>query len=337
VQRFFAAAPVEESRTRVPVWSLRKHLHQHQPQADLTLCGLDVISAWLFAPRHCLALPPLVSAWMAAPSDAQPGTLQHGRTESDFRRVRRQGFGREFSTSAADFDFFYTRCYRPYIHQRHGRAAELAPRWMLRLVHRCGGILWITRQGERLAGDIILRRGAYFTPVVTGLLDGREDLLRQGALTALYVHGLEQARELGCTRILLGGSRPSLHDGVLRYKAKWLDGLMPHAGPFSSNHTLLVHWPRLSASVAGLLGHTSLIHREQGCHSALWAFPPGVPLTAETLQQHLHALKLRGLHRFRILLPGDAPEGFACPHGVRLVPMASVAQCSPAQLLARVP
>lgn len=337
LRHFFATEPVEESCTHMPVWSVRRHLRRQQSKVDLMLCGLDVISARLFAPRGWMRLPHYVGSWMAVPAEAHGSMPRHSRTDSDFRRVRKQRFAAEFSTAGSDFDYFYTRCYLPLLQQRHGRNAEVVPRWMLRLVHLCGGIHWITRDGERLAGDLVVRRGRTYVPVVTGLLDGREDLLRQGALTALYVHSLSKAHALGCSRISLGGSRPSLHNGVLRYKAKWLDGLMPHAGPFSSNHTLLIHWNRLTPAVAGMLGRGAFIHHEKGGYSALCSFPSGVPLTAQALGQCCHDLKLRGLHRLRILLPGAPPADFECPPEVRLASLASVAQYDAMQILSHLP
>ena len=68
--------------------------------------------------------------------------------------------------------------------------------------------------------------------------DGRQVLLRQGALVALYVHSLTPARQLGCTRILLGSSRAFLHDGLTRYKGKWMHGFNQDDGHITANHVL---------------------------------------------------------------------------------------------------
>jgi Acetyltransferase (GNAT) domain len=337
IKRLFSDEPRVEQAALVPVWHLQRHLEQRQKEADLTLVGLDSISARFFMPPHDLALPPLVSCWGHVPEKEQLCKGMNSNQKSDMDRVRREGFAGEFSSKAAEFDLFYTRYYKPYIQSRHGVDAQMSPRWMVRLMHRLGGILWVCRDGERLAGDIVVRQGRDIIPVVSGVLDARMDLVRQGVQAAVYVHMLQLAARWGCNRILLGGSRPSLHDGVLRYKSKWLSGLMPHDGHLSASHVILLRWSRLSAPVAEFLAHTSVIHHEQGGFSALWVFPNDLPLTALNLQRQYRALRLRGLHRFRILLPGPPPADFVCPPEVRLIQMDDVQGFSPRCILERFP
>jgi hypothetical protein len=321
--RFFAASPVVEQMQHVPVWHLQKQVDEWQSRADLVVVGIDRLSARVFLRRDYLRVPQWVSAWMHVSQDAGAWEQEHSRTESDFRRVRKQGFESSFSKVATDFDVFYDQFYQPYLHSRHQVAAPMAPRWMLWLVFRLGGIQWETRQGVRVAADLVVREGRDYVPVVTGLQEGREDLRRQGALVALYAHALQHARTLGCTRILLGGSKPSLHDGVLRYKSKWLDGLCEHDGHLSGNHVMLLRWNRLAGPVAEFLSNTALIHHEHGGYSAFWVFPAHLPLTAETLQKELHALQVKGLRNFRIVLPCRPPPGFKAPSEVLCLEMAA--------------
>jgi hypothetical protein len=194
---------------------------------------------------------------------------------------------------------------------------------MLWLVFRLGGLQWEARHGVRVAADLVVREGRDYVPVVTGLHEGREELRRQGALVALYAHALQHARTLGCTRILLGGSKPSLHDGVLRYKSKWLDGLCRHEGHLSGNHVMLLRWNRFAGPVAEFLSHTALIHHDQDGYSALWVFPPRLPLTAETLHKELSELQVKGLRCLRIVLPGRPPSGFKAPPEVHCLELAA--------------
>lgn len=335
IQRFFASEPVEESCTLVPVWSLDRHLRRSEPEADLTLISLNNLSARLFLNHEdALAVPPMISSYIQVPKDVATLLRGNRKLADDFRRVRQQGFACHISTAAEEFDDLYDHFYRPYVEARHSNLVQVAPRAMLRLVHRVGGIQWLTQKGERVGGGLVYRNGGDFHAIVNGLRhDKADELLRHGALAAMYVFMLQQSLEMGCTRVMLGGSRPSLHDGVLRYKAKWLTGLTRHDGYLSANHTLLLRWPRLSGPVADFLSHTSLIHHEPGGgYSALCAFPRDLPLTAETLQHLYRTLKLRGLHRLRILLPGPPPADFACPPEVCLIDLSS-APSSPDQLL----
>ncbi len=322
-QEIFNGEPVVEKSAQVPVWALQRHLDLWQSDADLTHVGIDRLSAALFLGRGYLAVPSGVSAWMSVPKDLPSCLRQHSKVASDFRRTKRHGYSSQLSNAAGDFDLFYDHYYLPYARGRHQQHAHLSPRWMLRLVFRFGAVQWLTLNGERLSGDLLTTQGRDYIPVAVGVRDGRPDLLRQGVLAALYVHALEHARQRGCTRIIFGGSLPSLHDGVLRYKSKWQDGFTEHAGHLSANHVLLLRWNRLTGPVADFLSQTGLIHHDQSGYSALWVFPSHLPLTAENLRQQYGVLKLKGLHRFRILLPGAAPPGFDCPPEVRLIDLAA--------------
>jgi len=318
---FFAEEPVVEKTTLVSVWALRRHLNHRQADADLTLVGIDRISARLFLGKDYLAMPPLIATWQSVPEN-QPRSSLRSSVASDLRRVKKQDFASHLSKAEGDFDLFYDQYHKPYILGRHTKEARLTPRWMLRLAFRFGAIQWLTLKGERVAADLVMKQGRDYHLVVTGVLDGRQDLLRQGALAALYIHSLDHARQLGCSRIILGSSRAFLHDGLTRYKGKWMDGFNQDDGHITANHVLLLRWNRLAGPVSDFLSSAGIIHHEQSGYSALWAFPSHLPLSAENLQKQYESLKMKGLHRFRILLLDKAPAGFVCPPEVRLIELA---------------
>jgi hypothetical protein len=269
---------------------------------------------------------------MKVPEDLQAYGRAHPSTHADIRRVRIKKFECHFSKEAQDFDLFYEKFYQPYITTRHGGLTRSSPRWMMRLLFKRGMIQWISRNGERQAGEIITLNRTNYYKRVNGVLDGRMDLMKEGALSALYVHSILEARRLGCTELNMGGSLPSLHDGVFRYKSKWATGLRRHDGFISANCVTLLSWNRVAGPVAEFLSQTSLIHHDQGGYSALWAFPHDQPLTAENLQQHYERLKTADLRRFDILLPGAVPVGFVCPAEVRLISLSAVGEGGPERL-----
>lgn len=330
--RFFAQEPTEVRRTRVPVWRLQRLLNEWRAAADLVDIEIDRVSARLFLDTTHLALPRWITSWMNVPEDLREFGRTHRNAQTDLRRIRVKNFDCHLSREAKDFDLFCEKFHRPHTTARHGDMTMVSPRWMLRYVFRQGMIQWVSRKGEKLAGGILTIKGKVLTKRINGVLDGRADLLKEGVLSALYVHAMQEARRLGCTELNMGGSLPSLHDGVFRYKSKWATGLRSHDGFISANCVTLLDWNRLAGPVAEFLSQTSLIHHDQDGYSALWIFPHDQPLTAETLQQHYDKLDTAGLRRFDILLPGDAPEGFVCPANVRLIPLAAVREGGPEQL-----
>lgn len=322
IDHFFAQEPTVVRRTRVPVWRLQRLLNEWRSAADLVDVEIDRVSARLFLDTRYLAVPQWIISWMKVPEDMQAFGRTHRNARADIRRIRIKNFECQWSREAKDFDLFYERYFRPYVTARHGGMTQVSPRWMMRLLFKQGMIQWVVHNGERLAGGLVTVKGTLFSKRVNGVLDGRMDLMREGVLSALYVHAMLEAHRLGCTELRMGGSLPSLHDGVFRYKSKWATGLRSHDGFISANCVTLLDWNRLEGPVAEFLSQTSLIHHDQDGYSALWVFPHDEPLTAETLQQHYIRLKTAGLRRFLILLPGAVPEGFVCPPEVRLIGLA---------------
>jgi hypothetical protein len=99
-----------------------------------------------------------------------------------------------------------------------------------------------------------------------GTVDGNLNLEREGAIAALYYFMLQYARQEGCTVLDFRGSRPSLCDGLLRYKSKWGVTLYDKT---DSYYDLLVRWDQKNPVVREFLSHTPLIFRDAGGFSAL--------------------------------------------------------------------
>ena len=156
--------------------------------------------------------------------------------------------------------------------------------------------------------------------------------MKEGVLSAIYVQTLYLAKELGCTKIHVGGSNASLHDGVLRYKSKWGGIIFAYDGSLSSNYVTLLKWCQLNGAVAEFLSHTSIIHHDNGGLSAFWVFPNHLPLTAASLHKEYRRLRAAGLHRFRILIPGKVPPDFVCPPEVRLIELSRANRGGPVDI-----
>lgn len=331
-ERFFAQEPVVERCVRVPVWRLQRLLDEWRSTADLVAVGIDRVSARLFLRPHDFEVPMWLSSLSQVPEDLQVFTRNHKSAQADIRRVRIKNFECHLSRAAEDLDCFYDRFYVPFIPARHGEKVALVPRWRMRLMFRMGMLYWITQAGERLSGCLVIVKGGQFRLVVNGMLDGRLELLQHGALSAIYVHSILEARKLGCKEIDMGGSKPWLQDGVFRYKNKWASELRLLDGAVSSNRSVLLSWNRMAGPVAEFFTHTSLIHHDGDGFSALTAFPQEHPLTAETLQQHHNQIKAKGLRCLTILLPGEVPADFVCPSGVRLISGGTVSDGGPERL-----
>lgn len=325
-QHLFDGDPVIEPVARVALWKLPKLLDRLQPSVDLTVVGIDRLSAQLVFDKSYLTSPAWIASWMPVPKDIRDLVRASSRLEGDLRVVRKHKFERLLSRSEADFDIFYDRFYAPYISKRHGSLTHLRPRWSLRRQFRLGQILWVCRNGEIQAGDIIQVKNRTLHRIALGVADGRLDLLQERALAAIYVHTTQYAQEVGCSAIFLGASRPSLHDGVFCYKRKWGAVVCEHP---EVNYKMLLRWTHLEGPVTDFLSHTSIIHHDQDELSALWAYHQNTPLTAERLQTEIRAIKTPGLRRLRILLPDEPPPEFVCPPDVELINLRTLSETGP--------
>ena len=322
LERLFAQKPVVERCKRLPIWRLQRLLDEWRAEADLVAVQIDRVSARLFLLGPHISVPLWVDSYMQVPSDWQSFIRKNKKAQADIRRVHIKNFESHFSRDEADFDLFYERFYQPYVQARHQDRAEIVPRWRLRVLFNQGmQIHWISRGGEKLAGSIVQVVGRRFHCLVNGLRDGRQELMKEGALSTQYVCAIIEARRLGCTEL---------------HKSKWTTSLSHHEGLVTGNLVTRLSWQRLAGPVAEFLSHTSVIHHDHAGYSALWAFPSELPLTVENLQQQYGLLKARGLHRFRILLPGGVPVGYVCPDEVSLIPMSAVQHGGPDLLAAYV-
>ena len=117
---------------------------------------------------------------------------------------------------------------------------------------------------------------------------GELPLNKRGIMAALYYYSIAHARQLSCAEVDFRGARPSLHDGLLRYKRKWGTTLYDKTDMY---YDLLVRWNGVNDVVKDFLSHTGLIFRDEGLLSAIHADE----------SQSRRSLWIGGLHRLYLL------------------------------------
>lgn len=309
-RRFFLETPQVENLGSARIWTLSRRLQELGTRADLTITCVDQHSARRFFGPEWLALPAWVAAEMVIPS----ATVLRKKISARTEQYKRHGIQVVESADAAELPEFHRCHYLPYVSSRHGELVSSRSFWKTRWRFRQEGrILWALKDGERVGGMVVLRLGDGLKLESLGVLDGRDDLLRQGVVSLLYARAFEHALEHGCRRVFFGNSRPSLHDGVLNFKRNW--GAALCEAP-TMPHDVLMRWNRLDGPVAEFLSHTSLVHRDRGALSALWAFPGGRPASQDEFDRHHAHIRSPGLHRMRVIGSGPLPAGLVLPSGV---------------------
>ena len=320
---FFIGPFHREAVGRVPLWELPRVLKRLAAQADLTIVRLDRLSGrWLFERTH-LMVPEFLGTWLDVPED--PERLAHAShsLRMDLRVMRRAHFTYELSRKMEDFEVFYHKMYLPLVLNRYGEHAVIRSVSRVRRHFRRGELLWVCKNGRRIAAGLLQRHGSVLHYMAVGTRNGESAARKMGAMTALYHRAITYAREFGLSRMDFGGVRPVLTDGLVRYKRKWGMRLTTHPG---SHYGLFVHWNRLSAPVAAFLAQMPLVFRDRGKLSAVTAVATRKPATVAEAREIHHEIWMPGLHRLYIISDSGWEGRKAVPPGTVLVDSMSAAK-----------
>jgi hypothetical protein len=265
-KRFFFGEPKREPLGRATVRSLPRFLEQFQESTDLTIARVDRLSGHTTFSHHYLAVPEWVGTRLTVPDNLEVLVRSSSNLQRDVRRIRRHKYEPVVSFGDEDIHVFYHSFYLPLSKARYGDLLVVRPAHDLRDRVRRGGILWVQRERERVAALLFEQKGGTLDVLAVGTMDGDPKLMKEGAIAALYYFVIEFARMRGCRTVDFRGSRPSLNDGVLRYKSKWGATLYDKV---DSYHDLFVRWGQVNEVVKEFLSHTPLIFRDEGGFSAL--------------------------------------------------------------------
>lgn len=301
VDRYFAAEPARETLGHVPAWRLARTLKRMKSTADVTVVRVSRLTAdRLGVSDDYLPVPDWIGMRLHAPFDLAAIVRRSHSVADDMRRVRRAGWTAEVSHRAADFIPFYRDMYAPFVHARYRTEGHVRPARQLRRVFRRGGILWVGSDQKPVAGVLVEPRRGVLDVVAIGTAGGDLCWRKAGALAAVYAAMIEHARSEGCSVIDLRGSRPSLEDGLTRYKRKWGASVYDRTDVLT---TTLVRWDRMTPAVVEFLSSSPLLFRDGGGLSAL-AVDDGGDDPARTCER----LGLPGLTRMIVLTRAPAPR-----------------------------
>lgn len=286
--RFFEGELQRERIGNVLAGELPALLNRLRASADLTIVRVDRLSAQRFLGKDYLAVPEWVGMRLAVPDDLDALVRGNRSIREDMRLVRRHKLQPLLTEGEERFQEFYDSMYLPFSRARHGAMAFIKSRHDLRRRLRTGGILWITRDNHPLAGMLFERINATLDLQAIGMATGELPLKKRGIMAALYYYSIAYARQLKCAEVDFRGVRPSLHDGLLRYKRKWGNTLYDKTDTY---YDLLVRWNVVNGVVKDFLSHTGLIFREEGRLSAIHADE----------SQSRQSLWIEGLHQLYLL------------------------------------
>lgn len=215
-------------RRRSP-FAVRALLRRHRTGADVIVVDTNLAVERLVVPRALHRLPRWVKQTLAVGGSTQavrarvgPSTLAWAR-----RVLRRHGYRVDLAaTDRARLQFFH-ELYRPFLRARFGAHAITVDEDRFRRETRGAGVLRLWSGTEVVAGVVVRAAGAELEVVWFGARADAAERGLKGLSDALDYAALCLARRGGFERLHLGSSRPSLADGVLRYKQKWGATIVP--------------------------------------------------------------------------------------------------------------
>jgi hypothetical protein len=297
VDRFFAGTPTAEPLGSVTLGRLPGALDRLAAEADLLIaCAPRAYAGWL-GPGY-LRVPALVDMRVALGADL-PATLASASAtvRYDARRAARFGYDWARSRAPADLERLYHEHYRPFVLRQFGpRAVVRDPSILRRALRRGGEVVWVRRHGREVAGTLTLvrGRGRELHLLVAGVAAMGASPEEGGGPSPQFVvnlAALHVAHAQGLAAVHLGGTKPSLRDGVFRAKRAWGAAVRP----WEENHReLLLRWREpASAAVRHLLRDTPLLF---GSPCGLWALTAAAgPDEARALWRQLAPPGLLGL------------------------------------------
>lgn len=284
----------EEPLATMPLLALPWALDRLSAGSDLVMARVPrPASRWFFGDAY-IHVPGGVDAWVEVPEDTEALAQRSTRARRNTNLVLRSGLNWTTSVTESDFDLFYDRFYVPFVRQRYPDSGASGGERKLRELFHLGFLLWIRQGEEKLAGAILKPDGEVMRWFVVGARTDGVDPVKSGALSAIYVFGLECSRRHGFRWFDVGWSPPSLRDGVLSHKRSW--GAILKDSP-RADHDTLFRWETLDNRLMSFLSENPLIFRDDGGLSAIAALPLDARADLATAWAAYRKVAMAGLRR----------------------------------------
>lgn len=259
-RRMFVESPARSDGGEVVLWKAEEALRELSETADLIFARVDSLSARLFFGPGYLRIPEWVDTVLRLPVNLDTLVRSNKSLREDMRVLKHNPMEATVSEREEDFELFYDSMYVPFIRARHGMLAWPSNRESLRKCFRRGGLIWVGREGERVAGILFEMKDGVLHLPAEGTRGGDVGLLKKGAVSRLFYQAIRLGMDRGCGMVDFGGCRPCLRDGVLRYKQKW--GMDLRSRPTNQFWTL-VGWKRWNAAVEAFLSAVPVLHQDR--------------------------------------------------------------------------
>ena len=229
---------LEERRVFTPF--LRSFLKNSKPNFDMCITSLAKGYSFIVQPVATFVGQSLVDQKIDTRNGWEGVRINLSRRNrtrvNDFET--KYGLSSVLSDDPNDLSFFYHQMYSPYSLARFGKRAVIDTFQQIQALFEGSFLMFILRNGERIAGVLCRTEKRRLTYFRAGIVNGDEEMLECGAMTAVYYYMVDYAVKNGLHELDALGSKPFLNDGIYRYKASWGAA----AEPYEDKYVRTIHY-----------------------------------------------------------------------------------------------
>lgn len=259
IQSIFSEATHVEKGARVAIWKASASPGAGDQPYDMVLLEVPGKLRYLIRNKGGFVLPRWVDTRLVVND-----TLDALSNRKILKVIEENSFSCHESTAQEDLRFFYERMFRPYIMNRHHDASVMVDYsyFKKRMGKKDSSLFILVKDGVPQVASFNERINGTMKFSGIGVLDGNEDIIRTGAIRALYYFMLTRYHERGVNVINFGGTSPLLSDGLTRFKRS-LRAIPKVKNLYGEKSLLLIPWKE-SASVGEMLKWHPFLYLSHG-------------------------------------------------------------------------
>ncbi|MFQ6036757.1 MAG: hypothetical protein ACE5NM_13040, partial [Sedimentisphaerales bacterium] len=210
----FTEEPEEVAKEPVSVW--RPNEVANAPGSDIVIVASSERLIRRLPRQNALILPLYVEHILDIRGDWEDVKKRLRRSNSvrnDFRLLKRYGYTYEISHDDSDLEMHYNTMHLPTMEKRHGDTAHIVSKEEAKQHFRRGCLLLVKRDGQIVAGGLCRAQGEKVKLIYVGVANANEQLMKEGAMGALYILLIRWAHQAGYKAVDLLGCPPYLRMG----------------------------------------------------------------------------------------------------------------------------
>lgn len=176
--------------------------------------------------------------------------------------IQKSGLTYRISNDLKDFDLFYYQMFLPLIQKKHGDIASIESYEKMKPFFLRGFLLLVLSGEQAIAGALCLVKDNMLIFRRSGVLNGDDAYIKNGAQHALYLFNIMHAKELGLKLVDTMKSTFVMNDGVYRTKREWGAAVYPDD---ESECWIYFFIPRYTNKIAAFFeANPVIIHTKDG-------------------------------------------------------------------------